>query len=70
MFFNAVWGRATAIFFIKGRLTFYHVTGQKAKGAAGAPSVLIAYNEENANRLRDCNLNGKYIHLAPKLYFF
>ncbi len=40
-FFDTVWNRATAVFFIRGRLRFYHVSGEQA-GSAGAPSVLVA----------------------------
>jgi DNA N-6-adenine-methyltransferase (Dam) len=62
MFFESVWPKASAVFFIKGRLSFCDTTG-KAGGSAGAPSVLIAYGEEAATRLRDCKLEGKFIRL-------
>lgn len=62
MFFKYVWDRADAVLFIKGRLSFYHVTGEKG-GSAGAPSVLIAYGKENAEVLRGCGIKGKYIQL-------
>ena len=52
MFFEQVWNKATAVFFIKGRLKFYHVTGKQGD-SAGAPSILIAYGEE-------CALNKFY----------
>ena len=60
MFFKCVWYKATAILFIKGRLRFYHVTGERGQ-SAGAPSVLIAYGQENATILRDSGINGKYL---------
>ena len=60
MFFKNVWDKADAVFFLKGRLHFYHVTGERG-GAAGAPSVLVAYGKENAEVLKDCSLKGKYI---------
>ena len=63
MFFKCVWEKATAILFIKGRLSFYHVNGQKG-GAAGAPSVLIAYGEENAEILKNCSIKGRYLRLV------
>jgi len=63
MFFKYVWERATALLFIKGRLKFHHVTGKEGD-SAGAPSVLIAYNEDNAAILKNCSINGYYIRLS------
>jgi hypothetical protein len=63
MFFSCVWEKATAILFIKGRLSFYHVSGEKG-GTAGAPSVLIAYGKENAEILKNCNIKGRFIYLT------
>jgi hypothetical protein len=60
MFFSCVWEKATAILFIKGRLKFYHVTGEQGD-SAGAPSVLIAYGLEMAERLRTCGIKGKFL---------
>lgn len=62
MFFDSIWSKADAMFFIKGRLSFYHVNGEKG-GTAGAPSVLIAYGKENVLALEQCNLQGKLIYL-------
>jgi len=62
MFFETVWDRADAVFFFKGRIKFYHVTGKQGD-AAGAPSVLIAYGKENADSLERAKLSGKYIRL-------
>lgn len=63
MFFEQVWEKADALLFIKGRLFFHHVTGEKAKSNSGAPSVLIAYGKNNAEILRSCGIVGKYIEL-------
>lgn len=63
MFFNYVWSKATAILFIKGRLYFHHSDGTRAKANSGAPSVLIAYDQHNANRLKTSKIEGKYIEL-------
>lgn len=62
MFFETVWEKAHAVLFIKGRLRFYHVTGEQGD-SAGAPSVLIAYGEENAKALSSSGINGQYIKL-------
>lgn len=53
---------ADAIFFFKGRLSFYSVEGIKG-GPAGADSCLIAYGAEAVQRLRDSGLKGKLIIL-------
>ena len=62
MFFDAVWDKADALYFIKGRLKFHHVDGTQSE-SAGAPSVLIAYGNDNAESLRSCSLPGKFIDL-------
>lgn len=61
MFFRYVWDKADSLFFIRGRLYFHHVNGEKAKSNSGAPSVLIAYGEECNKRLKNLDLPGKYI---------
>ena len=63
VWFDHIWNNATAVFFIKGRLSFYKKDGSKC-GTAGSPSVLVAYGEENAEILKNCELKGRYIHLG------
>ena len=63
MFFKCVWDKADDILFIKGRLSFYHVTGEKGS-TAGAPSVLIAYGKENAEILKNCSIKGRFVSLS------
>ena len=63
MFFSEVWDKADAILFIKGRLWFYHVTGEKARSNGGAPSVLIAYGNDSVETLRESGIPGKFIQL-------
>ena len=63
MFFKSVWGKATSVLFIKGRLFFYYIDGSKAKANAGAPSVLIAYGNEADKRLQRSKIKGQYIKL-------
>ncbi len=64
MFFNQVWESAHSILFLKGRLYFHHVTGERASANAGAPSVLISYNKENSDFLHDSGISGKLIKLT------
>ena len=52
-----------AVLFIKGRLSFYHVTGVKG-GTAGAPSCLVAYGIEAVNRLKNSAIKGKLIYCS------
>ncbi len=63
MFFRQVWGRADALLFLRGRLHFHHVDGSRAKANAGAPSVLIAYGDDNVASLGGSANLGKFINL-------
>lgn len=60
MFQEFVWNRATGILFLWGRLFFHHPDGKRAKGNSGGPSVLIAYGENDAEKLKTCGLPGAY----------
>lgn len=60
-FVEQVWGKASAVLFLHGRLHFHHANGRRAKSNSGAPSVLVAYGEKAAARLRECDLAGTYI---------
>jgi hypothetical protein len=63
MFFEWVWSKAKAILFLKGRLHFHHVDGARARANAGAPSCLIAYDLDNAKKLKESGINGKFLWL-------
>lgn len=62
-FFETVWEKAQAILFLKGRLNFYRINGSPGLINSGAPSVLIAYGDDNAEVLRTCGLSGKWLAL-------
>jgi hypothetical protein len=62
-----VWKKADAIFFLFGRLHFYHVDGRRAAMNSGAPSALISYNAENTRFLENSQLPGRLIRLANDL---
>lgn len=64
MFFEHVWNKADAVLFIKGRLHFHHVTGERARANGGAPSVLIAYGRSNADMLHSCGIEGAFIRMG------
>lgn len=63
MFFETVWNKADGIFFFKGRLTFYHVTGKPSGNCIGAPSCLVAYGAENVTAIQRSELDGKLLAL-------
>jgi hypothetical protein len=65
MFFSSVWEKADAVLFLKGRVKFYHITGEQG-GSAGTPSVLIAYGAENSFALMNSGINGQFLWI-PKL---
>jgi hypothetical protein len=59
--FKYIWPKASAILFIKGRLSFYHASGEAATNNSGAPSALIAYGENNLQALAKSNIEGKLV---------
>ena len=63
MFFASVWGKATAILFLKGRPHFHHQDGRRAGANSGAPVCLIAYGETDAKLLEMSGLDGKFLYL-------
>lgn len=63
MFFERVWSAADALLFIRGRLHFHHVTGERAAANSGAPSVLVAYGQNNAEALRVSGIEGQFVPL-------
>jgi hypothetical protein len=68
IFFDAVWARASALLFFRGRLSFYRRDGtlphaDQGGGNAGAPSVLVAYGKVDAEKLEAAGLSGKFIAL-------
>ena len=60
-FFRYVWECADGLLFLRGRITFFNVEGNAANGTSGAPSVLVAYGEENAEKIRLSGLSGKFV---------
>jgi hypothetical protein len=65
MFFDAVWKSPTVrgLLFIEGRLHFYKPDGTRAPANAGAPSVLVAYGADDAERLRTSTISGYYVKI-------
>lgn len=61
--FDSVWGRASGLLFMRGRVTFYRPDGTMGNAGhnSGGPSVLIAYGAKNAVRLRTAGVAGAFI---------
>lgn len=61
MFFDYVWGSATALLFLDGRLTFLRPDGSPAPHNSGAPSVLVAYGASDAEAIRTSGIAGAFV---------
>lgn len=59
-----IWPKASALLFLKGRVTFYTPDGRPGRGAAGAPSVLIAYGDYDAAKLATAHIDGALVALT------
>ena len=68
MFFEHVWNSCDAILFLKGRLTFLDVHGNKPKFTSGGPSCLVAWGDCNVDALehavQECGIEGKLIYFG------
>lgn len=62
---KSVWGAASGILFLHGRLHFHYPDGRRATANAGAPSMLVAYGLDDLERLRAADLNGALVPLTP-----
>ena len=60
-FMETIWRSATACLFIKGRIHFHYEDGTRAPANAGAPSVLVAYGDLNADILRASGISGAFV---------
>lgn len=61
LFHELVWPLATAILFLRGRVTFLDPDGVAASANSGAPSVLIAYGQHDADALASSGLDGHIV---------
>jgi len=59
-FTETVWYKASAVLFLTGRVTFCYPSGRPAEANSGAPSVLVAYGENDASRLEKSGLPGAF----------
>lgn len=65
-FVEQVWGKASGILFLHGRLHFHYPTGERAKANSGAPSCLVAYGAHEVDQLTKCGLAGTVVRLKPQ----
>jgi DNA N-6-adenine-methyltransferase (Dam) len=63
-FFDAVWDKADAVLFFRGRIKFHHANGTKAKTTMTAPHLLVAYGTDNVEALANCKDLGCFIKLG------
>lgn len=62
-FVEQVWGKATAVRFLHGRLHFHRPDGTRAPANAGAPSVLVAYGPQDAAALARASVPGTFLRI-------
>lgn len=56
--FEPVWAKACAILFLADRLYFHYPDGRRAEANSGAPACLIAFSQEDVERLRGSGIAG------------
>lgn len=62
-----IFGYASSILFISGRVTFYDIYGQPVttqkgeKANGGAPSVLVAYGDNNSQAISESGIKGSHL---------
>jgi phage N-6-adenine-methyltransferase len=63
--FESIWPRASALLFLRGRITFHHGDGSASRAGhnSGGPSVLVSYGPANADTLAACGLAGAVVDL-------
>jgi len=60
-FHDFVWPHVDALLFLRGRLTFLLPDATAASANSGAPSVLLAYGANDAERLRTSGIAGHFV---------
>lgn len=60
-FFREVWGKASGVLFLDGRLYFHRPDGTRAAANSGAPSCLVAYGQADLEALANSGLRGALV---------
>ena len=64
-FMREVFEKAQSCLFLEGRLHFHTPEGFRAKHNGGAPSVLVAYGNDDSEILYESGLEGRFTPLTP-----
>lgn len=62
LFQEVIFKKAAAIKFLRHRIRFYRPDGSRGD-SPGCGSILIAFGQSNAEVLRNCTIEGKYVQL-------
>lgn len=62
MFQDVIFEKATAMKFLRNRIRFFRPDGTRGN-SPGCGSILIAFGEDNAEILRNCDIAGKYVRI-------
>ena len=62
MFQDVIFPKATGMKFLRHRIRFYRPDGTRGD-SPGCGSLLLAFGEDNAEILRNCAIEGKYVQL-------
>ena len=62
MFQDIIFRKASAMKFLRQRIRFYRPDGTRG-GSPGCGSILIAFGRDNAKKIRDCPIEGKFVWL-------
>jgi hypothetical protein len=56
--FEPIWAHASGILFLADRIHFYKPDGSEQPANSGAPAVLVAFGQEDLERLRQSGISG------------
>jgi hypothetical protein len=59
--FEPVWRSAKAILFLADRIYFHYPDGRRAEANSGAPAILAAFGDADAEFLRKSGIAGNYV---------
>lgn len=62
MFQNVIFEKATGMKFLRHRIRFYRPDGSKGN-SPGCGSLLVAFGEKNADIIKNCDIEGKFVRL-------
>jgi hypothetical protein len=59
--FEPIWESATAILFMADRLSFHRPDGARQPANSGAPPILVAFGNDDAERLKVSGIPGSFV---------